>query len=61
MPNVSKCQSLYSALVSRFQSENPSLVLSDTISSWLYQSIYSIYETSGEAEAERYVREAHMV
>lgn len=61
MPNICKCRLLHSKLIARFMSENPSLEISDTVSNWIYQSIYSIYENYGEAEAERYVREARMI
>ena len=61
MPNNAKCNNLYTKLVTRFQSEKPSLIISDTLSRWLYQSVYSIYENYGEAEAERYVREARLL
>ena len=61
MPNVQKCQMMYKRLVMRFMYENPSLVITDRVSGWIYQSICSIYENYGEAEAERYVREAKML
>ena len=61
MPNIFKCHQLHTKLVSRFQAEKPSVIISDTISKWLYQAVYSIYENYGEEETERYVREAKML
>lgn len=61
MPNISKCHEFHTRLISRFQAEKPSIIISDTISKWLYQAVYSIYENYGEAEAERYVREARLL
>ncbi|MCR5104328.1 MAG: hypothetical protein K6B68_07725 [Eubacterium sp.] len=61
MTNISRCHQLHARLVSRFQVEKPSIIISDKISKWLYQAIYSIYENYGEEEAERYVREARLL
>ena len=61
VPSTLKCHQLTGTLISRFKSENPSLTFSDTFAQRMYLCIYKLWETSGETEAKRYVREARLM
>ena len=61
VPSALKCHQLTGTLISRFKSDNPSLIGSDTFAQRMYLSIYKLWEASGEAEAKRYVREARLM
>ena len=60
VPSTLRCHRLTALLLSRSQSENPSLTFSDTFSQRVYRTIYEIWEQNGEQAAEKYAREARM-
>ena len=60
VPNTLRCHRLTARLIDRFSTENSSYSFTPVTSQRLYMSIYKIWEKYGEAEAEKYVREARM-
>ncbi|MBO4910128.1 MAG: hypothetical protein J5476_12700 [Lachnospiraceae bacterium] len=60
VPNTLRVHRLTARLIERFSKENPSCTFTPTASQRLYMSIYKIWEKYGEAEAEKYVREARI-